>query len=418
MKIWLRQNIFIRLGTLNFDPIFEGKLKNMKFSSAKSPSRPQITPVQDASAAKRTLLSRLLPLIIFLTILATIAAIIYYYNFMPRAIGRLQVSSVEMSSKRPAFVKSILVSVGDEVKKGQLLAELDTAELEARKDKALKALALAKESLESLKAELRLRQDELRLRVDDNLVFRVVDLESAKVMLNQDVARLESSKARLAGALIEQDRFQKLVSSSAAAQKQLDLQTAQTNALQKEVEWYEKAVVADTERGQSAEKRLAQYVEREGLINVPINEMLRPAIAEVAVAEAEVSVVAAQISDSMLVSPIDGMVSGISKRPGFAVDIAEPVMTLMSPSKRHVEAYVQEQWSRCAVKDGKVKLRSRADFFHILRGSMRETGNCVVTIPLDFLEPYETFKYKGLRFVVEMDKDWDGPTGSRFDILF
>jgi HlyD family secretion protein len=69
-------------------------------------------------------------------------------------------AEVRVGSRVSGVVEQLYVRIGDEVRKGQLLAELDARELTARRDQAAAALASARASLVYARAEL-LRKREL-----------------------------------------------------------------------------------------------------------------------------------------------------------------------------------------------------------------------------------------------------------------
>src|SRR5215813_2841225 len=71
------------------------------------------------------------------------------------ATGKIEpITKVEIKSKASGIVKKLYVEYGDKVKKGQLLAELDKEEIQARVDQARAQLEAAEASLKSAEADL------------------------------------------------------------------------------------------------------------------------------------------------------------------------------------------------------------------------------------------------------------------------
>src|SRR6476659_6309365 len=72
-------------------------------------------------------------------------------NALPEGIvsgnGRLEAKLVDVSAKEPLRVKTVLVNEGDDVKPGQVLAQLDTSTLESQLAEAKAAVAAAQERL-------------------------------------------------------------------------------------------------------------------------------------------------------------------------------------------------------------------------------------------------------------------------------
>ncbi|MGB7332495.1 MAG: HlyD family efflux transporter periplasmic adaptor subunit, partial [Terriglobales bacterium] len=77
------------------------------------------------------------------------------------ATGKITpITEVEVKSKASGIVKKLYVDYGDRVKKGQLLAELDRDEIQARVDQARAQLEASEASLSGSRADL------VRARVD------------------------------------------------------------------------------------------------------------------------------------------------------------------------------------------------------------------------------------------------------------
>src|ERR1035441_4046409 len=77
------------------------------------------------------------------------------------ATGKIEpITKVEVKSKASGIVKKLYVDYGDHVKKGQMLAELDREEIQARVDQARAQLEASEASLNGTRADL------VRARVD------------------------------------------------------------------------------------------------------------------------------------------------------------------------------------------------------------------------------------------------------------
>src|ERR1035438_543176 len=77
------------------------------------------------------------------------------------ATGKIEpITKVEVKSKASGIVKKLYVEYGDKVKKGQVLAELDKEEIEARVEQARAQVAASEASLNGTQADL------VRARVD------------------------------------------------------------------------------------------------------------------------------------------------------------------------------------------------------------------------------------------------------------
>jgi HlyD family secretion protein len=71
------------------------------------------------------------------------------------ATGKIEpITKVEIKSKASGIVKKLYVDYGDKVKKGQVLAELDKEEIQARVDQARAQLEGSSASLNGTRADL------------------------------------------------------------------------------------------------------------------------------------------------------------------------------------------------------------------------------------------------------------------------
>src|ERR1700691_559552 len=71
------------------------------------------------------------------------------------ATGKIEpITKVEVKSKASGIVKKLYVDYGDQVKKGQVLAELDRDEIQARVDQARAQLEASSASLNATRADL------------------------------------------------------------------------------------------------------------------------------------------------------------------------------------------------------------------------------------------------------------------------
>ena len=385
--------------------------------SAKKPYKPQIMPVQP-NRKKAGLLKRLLPISIFISIILILLFLVYWYNFMPRAIGRSYNVRYEISSKRRALIREVTVAIGDHVTEEQLIVVLDINELEAQKKRFESALIVAKEQIVAKQNELQLKQQELRLRLGDQQIFRTVEVESARVAVSEDAARLQSAIARLQGTEIELERVSKLSISGSVSQSTVDKQQTLYNAIDQEVKGYDKVVNSGQERLKQAMRRLSDY-EKEKEINVLVEEILRPVRAYVNEVKMKIEEIDALIQNSKLVSPVDGLVESINKRPGAGIEAAEPIVTIEVANPKLVEVYIREKWLN-SIKVGEyVTLRPVADGgVSSFKGKIIERAQMLTPIPRDFLPVYEELRVVGLRFIVEIEKPWSGPHGAAFYITF
>lgn len=97
-----------------------------------------------------------------------------------RGNGRLEADQVDIAAKRSARVRAIAVSEGEMVRRGQPVAEMDVAEIEAELDRAQASIALAREQLAEAEALVLQRESELR-RAEQELARAVALREKGHI---------------------------------------------------------------------------------------------------------------------------------------------------------------------------------------------------------------------------------------------
>lgn len=113
--------------------------------------------------------------------------------------GRLEATEVQVASKQPGRLAEVLVDEGDRVRKGQLLARLDTRTLEAQRTQAEAEVLRARENLTASEANVALRNSELRLADQDLRRFRELFQRghTSRQQLDQQQARFDTANAAL-----------------------------------------------------------------------------------------------------------------------------------------------------------------------------------------------------------------------------
>ena len=114
-------------------------------------------------------------------------------------------AEVKVGSRVSGVVARLHVRIGDRIRRGQLLAELETRELVARRDQAQAALAAAEATLQyarsDLDRKLALRASELLSAADLDLAERgrgVAEQQRAEAAANLEFARTQLGYSRIA----------------------------------------------------------------------------------------------------------------------------------------------------------------------------------------------------------------------------
>lgn len=215
--------------------------------------------------------------------------------------GRLEATEVDVATKFPGRVESIVAREGDFIKKGDLLAQMELSSLQAQLYEAKAQHHRTIANKESMKAQLATRESER---------------EAAKAMVEEQAAALEiaqSNLSRLKGA-----------DQAVSAQR---------------IEEQASVVKREASALKAAEAKL---VSATSAIN-GAKELVKAADAEIAAAQATVARVEVDIKDSELTAPVDGRIQYRIAQVGEVlpsggkvvnlVDLSDVYMTFFLPAK-------------------------------------------------------------------------------------
>jgi len=215
-----------------------------------------------------------------------------------RLYGNVDVREVDMAFRVSGRIRSMAVDEGQPVKTGQVLAELDTASIDARLGQADASVAQARAQLAKLRNGNR-AQD-----------------------VAQGRARVALAEASLREAEQDVTRRQGLVAPGAISQDQ----------------WQQTLAVRDRARAQLQEARAGLSLLEAGARA----EDITAAQAQLAAAEANKSSAATDLGDTSLVAMTDGTIVTRAREPGAIVQPGETVFTLSIDRPLRVRAYIAE----------------------------------------------------------------------------
>jgi multidrug resistance efflux pump len=280
--------------------------------------------------------------ILFLLVLLSISAA-YYFLSTDRTsdtvlIGIVDANQVIVSSKIMGRVEKLYVDEGSKVKAGDLIAEIDSAELEAQKNAAEATISAYNSQVSSLRATEAQTLGETK----SGVVNAQARLAAAKATLTQaqaDLVRIESDSQRMialakAGVESDQDRVR--------AEEQLKAQRAVVESAQKNVDAAQadlNTAIARTHQQQSAAS------------NVAANE------AQVANARAQFAEAETRLGYTKIYAPVSGTVSVRATRQGEVVNPGTPIVTIIDFGDTWVRAEAPETEARFVSDGQKLKVR-------------------------------------------------------------
>jgi RND family efflux transporter MFP subunit len=225
-------------------------------------------------------------------------------------------------------LKAVHVSPGDVVNKGTLLAELDAPKAEQTVQMARLDLALAEMQLSV--AELQLTLAEVPAEPSQPPVD--VELLSAKIALERAQAAVDRAQTEYLRAL---DRIWEPSDVAEAYAWELHLKEQDSQLAEA------KLTLLQYQRAQA---RASTVQARESMSTTRAIQELRVEMARVGVERARLQSAWAsqQVSSTLLIAPLSGVIVSIEKRPGDEVGAYETVGTIADPSELWVVATVLE----------------------------------------------------------------------------
>lgn len=216
--------------------------------------------------------------------------------------GRIEAVEIDIAAKTAGRLKDVAVREGDFVKAGQVLAHMDTAQLEASKRQA--------------QAQLR------RAEISVDTAHSVVAQRDAE--RNSAIAVIQQRKAQLDSAIKTNARSRQLLSSNTVSQQVVDDNEASEQAARATLAAAE-ASLAAAEAAMSAAK--AQVVDAEAAVDA---------------AKAELDSIETDLADCVLTSPRDGRIQYLVAQSGEVlaaggrvlnlVDLGDVYMTVFLPT--------------------------------------------------------------------------------------
>lgn len=239
-------------------------------------------------------------------------------------------------------VHSLDVLEGTAVKKGDVLAHLVSAELDAAHDRAAAALAAREGELQAAAAKMALAQARLVQKAAPRTAVldakqAAVDAETSLAAARGALARARADQRAADAALTAQQRLHEQGSSYpvalARAEANAAAAAATANAAAADVGNRELQLARTSERQSLAEELLAAPTDLQGDVSVAAADVAEATAAR-DVAAAELKIAARQLQWANVEAPEDGIVLRLHSTPGAPVGPhVEPLLSLYDPKK-------------------------------------------------------------------------------------
>lgn len=275
--------------------------------------------------------------------------------------GTVEATQVDVSAKISGRLVTLVVRAGDRVKRGQVVARLDDAELGAEVRRQEAALRAAEATLRDLLAGARREEIEeaqaavarAQAQLDDLLAgSRAQEIEEAR-------AGLRSAEATRTMAERELRRAEELYAKELIAAQEVDRarQAWEVATAQEQTGRERLALIVEGTRRHQIEAARAQLKaarDRLALLLAGARpDQVETARAQVEQSRAALVLARSRLAETTLTAPLDGLVLRKNMEAGEVVTPGVSIATLMDPGDVWVRAYVpEEEIGRLRVGDG------------------------------------------------------------------
>lgn len=229
-----------------------------------------------------------------------------------RVSGHVEATEVRVAAEAGGRLVELAVAEGDRVEAGDVVARVDTREVE---------LEIGRTEAERGAAEAQLRLLEAGARPED--------IRQAQAQIDALEAEIGAIDAELAAASADRDRFESLLAADAGSRKQRDDAAARVRVLQERAR-------ALREQARAAGEVVAR------LVSGARAEELDAARARVAVIDAQIDVLRKRIEDATVVAPASGIVTQTLVEQGEIVGPAMPLFVVTDIDRAWANLFVPE----------------------------------------------------------------------------
>ncbi|MBI4459516.1 MAG: efflux RND transporter periplasmic adaptor subunit [Acidobacteria bacterium] len=302
------------------------------------------------SVKKRTAIVSVLILVAVIVGVQLIRRITEEENSVIRISGNIEVTEADLSFKLSGRVTERLVSEGEMVEAGQIVARLDDAELSREVALRQAEVQAAQAALAELEAGSRPEEIAQAEAAVQRAQAQLSELQtgSRPQELAAAEAALQRVKAETARWDAEYERNQRLHEEGVVSTQQLEMvransETARARQKEAEEQWKMVQEGPRTEQIEQARAAWKEASERYTLVKAgPRKETIAQARARLEQSRQALAAAATRLSYATLYSPLSGVVLSKNIEPGEYVAPGTPVVTVGDLSNVWLRAYINE----------------------------------------------------------------------------
>ncbi len=273
---------------------------------------------------KKILISGLIIAVIIILIFIMLPYLKSKENLL-KVSGRVEADEIELSSRIYGKLERVLINDGSEVKKGDLIAQLEDDEIQSKRREILIKIAEITESI---------RAAELNLEFTRSNILH--SIEESKRVLEASEARLKQSNAKLENARKELMRYSALLEKDVISKDRFD-----SIKLAFDLSFEEnKVALSDLEKAKVAMKKAE---DSRILINAKEQEILsmKKSLGQLNESLQQIDI---NLGYTKITAPVDGIILRKIAEPGEVVSIGSVIGTMINPESIHVRTFVPEKY--------------------------------------------------------------------------
>ncbi len=260
----------------------------------------------------------------------TVFVLYYRYHIAKDLIGIVETKSHLLGAQEPGTIRNILVSVGEKVKQGQVLATLDISDLEIEKNQLKEELANIQNLIEAQQDHLSLEFQRMRLQ-----------LENEASDLTDRLSMLEAKSTELSGLNAEIERLKKAEQAGLGHSRDLVDLILRRDALASYLREQSKDLQLQNQKLNKTRQTQQALAEVDG--DSIVKSMLLGSMERAEELRRQIAVTEHRMRLRTIIAPCDGHVGEILAHPGNVVQEFIPILSVEESNPKYLTVYVPEK---------------------------------------------------------------------------
>lgn len=239
--------------------------------------------------------------------------------------GRVEADEINLAARIPGRLDNVSIKDGSTIKRGDVAAELEDAELKSRYNEAQSRIGELKEKISAAESNLAYTRNNTSHSI-----------EEAEKTLSSAGAKLRQAEAKRENAAKELKRFQALLEKAAVSEQRYDGVRLSSRLSEEEVT----TAARDVEK---AEVGVLKADDAKELVKARERELpaLRKSLDQLQQVLRQVEI---QLGYTRIVAPADGVILRKTAEPGEVMPAGGVVGVMINPEDIHVRTYVSEKY--------------------------------------------------------------------------